>query len=335
MPIRNEGSFISKALAAILAQDYPADKMEVIVVDGMSDDDTRSHVESVQARAANVLLLDNPGRIVPTAMNIGLARATGEIIARVDGHCTIPPDYLKRCVHHLLTHAVDGVGGSVNTVGETWMARVIAAAMSSPFGVGGSAFRTTSGKTMPAETIPFPVFTRSMIELGGPYDEELVRNQDDEYNYRLRKLGARLLLAGDVRTEYYSRSSMKSLWRQYFQYGYWKVRVMQKHPRQMSLRQFIPAAFVTAMLLGLIAALVVPAWTWLLAVVAGAYIFANVSASILTARQQGFSLLPLLPAAYATLHVSYGCGFLVGLVKFRRRWSGRAAAPVRRGVSIA
>ena len=241
------GEFIDQSLGAVLAQDYPRDHLEVIVVDGMSTDVTRVVVSAMLRKDSRVRLLDNPRGIVSTGMNIGIAVATGDVLIRIDGHCIIAPDYVRRCVEHLRRDGVDGVGGPVQTIGRTITGRVIARAMSSKFGVGGSAFRTTTDKTMLSDTVPFPAYRRSTVERAGQFDEELVRNQDDEYNYRLRKLGAKLLLASDVRSDYYSRSTYRSLGSQFFQYGFWKVRVMQKHPLQMSARQFVPIVFVLAL----------------------------------------------------------------------------------------
>jgi len=191
--------------------------------------------------------------------------------------------------------------------------------------VGDSTFRTVSNKTMLVDTIAFPAYTRDIVERVGLFDEELVRNQDDDYNYRLRKIGAKVLLASDVRSRYYSRSSLRSLWRQYFQYGYWKVRVMQKHPRQMRPRQFVPPLFVAALLLSLAAAPFSFIWgAWFAAPVgltAGSYALANFVASVsITVKRRDWPLFWLLPIAFAILHVSFGLGFLVGLVKFRNRW---------------
>jgi glycosyltransferase involved in cell wall biosynthesis len=324
MPVRNEGKFITECLDAVMEQDYPPDRIEVFIVDGMSTDATPDIVRSYQGRRIPLRLLENPGKIVPKGMNVALAVTKGEIIVRVDGHCKIAPDYVRCCVRHIRMDHVDGVGGPVRTMGGSRTARVIALAMSSPFGVGGSAFRTVSDRTMLADTVPFPAYTRSIIERAGPYDEELVRNQDDEYNYRLRKLGAKILLAADVRSEYYSRSSIRSLWRQYYQYGYWKVRVLQKHPRQMKMRQFVPAAFVASLAI----ALATSAW-WGpgmvgLLLIAGSYLAANLCAAFLTARRNSLTGMPLLSLAFATLHVSYGLGSIAGLVKFRDRWRGRS-----------
>ena len=326
MPVRNESGYIKRSLAAVFAQDYPADSFEVIVADGMSSDGTREIVREWQAQRPNLKMIDNHGMIAPTGLNAAIERARGEIIIRVDGHCEIAPDYISKCVEHLQNDEVDGVGGPLETIGETASARVIAEAMSCGFGVGGSAFRAVKGKTMLTDTVAFPAYTRAAIERAGLFDEELVRNQDDEYNYRLRKLGAKILLASDVRARYYSRGDIRSLIRQYFQYGYWKVRVLQKHPRQMSPRQFVPPLFVASLpataLLALIlsfSALGPLAWA-LPAIVCGCYIIANLVASARLAWKIGWPHSFLLPPVFASLHVSYGLGFLLGLIKFAPRW---------------
>lgn len=322
MPVRNEEAFINRSLGSVLAQDYPSDRMEILVVDGMSTDATL-HLVQALAPGQNLRIIENPGKIVPIGMNIAFHQAKGEIIARVDGHCEIAPDYIRQCVLAIQQDGVDGVGGAINTVGESWLAQGIAIAMSSTFGVGNSAFRTARDKTILADTVPFPVYSRATMERAGPYDEEQIRNQDDEYNYRLRKLGAKLLLSNKVHSRYFSRSSFPSLWRQYFGYGFWKVRVFQEHPRQIRLRQFIPPTFV-AMLLGssLLATFFV-AGRILLGFELVAYFLANLSASILTAARCGWKYLPVLPLTYAILHISYGFGFLFGLIKFANRWDLR------------
>jgi glycosyltransferase involved in cell wall biosynthesis len=320
-PVRNESAFIARSVGCALGQDYPRDRFEVIVADGRSTDDTRAIIESLQAAHPNLKLIANPGGIAPTGLNAAIAASRGEVIVRVDGHCEIASDYIRRCVEHLRNDGVDGVGGPIETIGETTTARAIAAAMSSKFGVGGSAFRTVKDRTMLADTVPFPAYTRAIIERAGPFDEELVRNQDDEYNYRLRKLGAKILLAADVRARYYSRSDFRRLFRQYFQYGFWKVRVMQKHPRQMSPRQFIPPLFVAALIGASLLAPFAPFGAAPLAVISCCYLAANLLASALTASSAGWRLMPLLPVAYASLHISYGLGFLVGLARFSARRS--------------
>lgn len=325
MPVRNEAALIERSLGAVLAQDYPPDRMEVIVADGMSTDRTQEIIKSFQSEYPNLRLVDNRGRIAPTGLNAAIAEARGEIIVRVDGHCEIEPDYVRRAVGHLQSGAVDGVGGPIETIGETFIARAIALAMSSRFGVGNSAFRTVSNRNMLTDTVAFPAYKRSIIDDAGPFDEELVRNQDDEYNYRLRKLGAKIMLAADVRSRYYSRSSLRSLWRQYFEYGYWKVRLMQKHPRQMRPRQFVPPVLVTSLLLSVLMIAVLGAGKWIFGLVAGSYLITNVSASAVTARKSSWRAVPILIISFAILHLAYGFGFLVGLVRFLNRWGNHQA----------
>jgi succinoglycan biosynthesis protein ExoA len=281
------------------------------------------------ASDARVTLVDNPGRIAPTALNAALAVARGEMVVRVDGHCEIAPDYVSRCVAHLAAGEADGVGGPLETVGETPIARVIAVAMSSGFGVGGAAFRTRKGWTGLVDTVAFPAYTRAAIDLAGPFDEELVRNQDDEYNYRLRGLGARILLAGDVHSRYHSRGSWGSLWRQYFQYGFWKVRVMQKHPAQMRLRQFAPPAFVASLLVTLTGALVFHEPRLLGCAILASYLLCLAGATVLLASGRPAGVVVRLPLAFAILHVSYGLGFLVGLVRFVARWGDHGTSGYR------
>ena len=325
VPIRNESRYIDRCLESILAQEYPHERLELLIADGMSDDGTREIVTDFirQNPSLSIRMVDNGGRIVATGLNAAMRHAHGEIIVRVDGHCEIASDYIKQCVAHLINDGVDGVGGSMETIGETQLAGTISLAMSSVFGVGDSAFRTVTGKTMLVDSVPFPAYTRAVMERAGLYDEELVRNQDDEYNYRLRKLGAKILLADDVHSRYYSRSSLRSLWRQYYQYGYYKVRVMQKHPLQMRPRQFIPALLVVALLAGLLSSLASPWGFWWFVLILASYLTANLLASILVAQRYGWQHFPRLPFVFSILHFSYGSGFLVGLVKFANRWKDR------------
>jgi succinoglycan biosynthesis protein ExoA len=326
LPIRNEAAFIGRALGSVLAQDYRSDRLEILVADGRSTDDTRAIVQDAATLvpAGRLRLIDNPGRIVSTGLNAALAVAAGDVIVRVDGHCEVPPDFVRRLVGHLTQDGVECVGGLLDTIGETRMARVIAAVMRSPFGVGGSAFRAGAAVPTLTDTVAFPAFTRAAIQRVGPFDEELIRNQDDEYSYRLRRLGGRILLATDVRARYYSRGTLRSLWRQGFQYGYWKVRVLQKHPRQMRPRQFVPALFVASLAFSLGLAAASRAWLPLPVLIIVAYLVAASAASWRAARSDrtggGWDLWPWLPLAFATLHIAYGSGALVGLVAFWRQW---------------
>lgn len=325
MPIRNEVGYIHKSLEAVLQQDYPRDRVEVLVVDGMSDDGTREYLRERMHDDERIRLLDNPRRIVPTALNIALRHARGDIVVRVDGHCEIAPDYVRACVHAIETHGVECVGGPIETVGVGVVGRAIAAAMSSPFGVGTARFRTNPGEQRLVDHLAFGAYRRTAFDLVGTFDEELVRNQDDEFSFRLTRAGGRILLTPEARSRYFGRGTLKGLWRQYFEYGFWKVRVIQKHRRLASWRHLVPLAFVAAVL-GTTALGGVTGSVWWPAAVLLPYAALNLIASVSAAGRAGWGVLAILPPVFATLHVAYGIGFGWGVWAFllsRRR--GRPA----------
>jgi hypothetical protein len=198
--------------------------------------------------------------------------------------------------------------------------------MSSFFGVGGCAFRTIKDRTILVDTIAFPAYRRELVARAGPFDEELIRNQDDEYNYRIRGFGGRILLVSDARSRYFARPSLGKLATQYFQYGFWKVRVMQKHPAQMKTRQFVPPLFVTALLFSALSALLFRWGTVVLETILGLYAAGSLAATFSSHPRLGVRGRLLLPAVYATLHMSYGLGFLNGLIRFADRWGDRGSS---------
>jgi glycosyltransferase involved in cell wall biosynthesis len=320
MPVYNEEAFIGRSLKAILCQSYPKELMEIVVADGMSTDGTRSLIDTMRAGSEiPVKVVDNPKKIAPTGLNCALTVAKGDVVVRVDGHCEIDREYVANCVALLQEKRADGVGGPIETVGETPVARVIALAMSSAFGVGGSSFRTVKDREMYTDTVAFPGYTRRIIEKVGPFNEELVRNQDDEYNFRIRKSGGKILLSPTIQSRYYSRGTFRSLWRQYFQYGFWKVRVMQLHMGQMSLRQFVPFAFVAAIFFLALLSLISPAARYGLVLLTATYLLVTILAAIMTCKKS-VAQMPGVALSFAILHTSYGCGFFAGLVFFIRRW---------------
>lgn len=321
MPIRNEAAFIGRSLGAVLAQDYPHDRMEVLVADGMSTDDTRVIVQQLAARHPDiqVRLIDNPGKIVPAGFNAALAQARGDVIVRVDGHTIIAPDYVRECIAALERSGADNVGGRMVAVGTTALGQAVALATSSRFGVGGARFHYSDREEW-VDTVYMGAWPRRVFEQLGGFDPELVRNQDDEFNYRLRAQGGRILLSPRIRSQYHNRTSLRSLWRQYYQYGFYKVRVLQKHPRQMRLRQFVPPAFVASILGGALLSPLNKRLRALWAPVITAYAVANLMASWRIARKAGRAHLRRLPLVFSILHFSYGLGFLHGLIHFRKRW---------------
>jgi GT2 family glycosyltransferase len=265
---------------------------------------------------SSITLVDNPGKIAPAGMNVGLSRAKGGVIILVSGHCEIAPDYVFRCVEILRTTGADCVGGPIVTIGETWIAQTIALAQSSIFGVGGVVFRSEGAKSGYVDTVAFGAYRREDFSRIGGFDEELVRNQDDEFNFRLIQAGGKIWLDPSIRSIYYSRANLRSLWKQYFEYGLYKVRVIQKRKAVPSWRHLVPAALVLALSAAFSLALVTLQPLWLFAI-AGPYILANLTATLWTVRRD-WRVFPLLPLAFLILHLAYGLGFLSGLWRWRK-----------------
>lgn len=327
MPVHNEALYIEMSLSALLRQNYAVDRMEIIIADGMSTDSTLEIIAGMSATTTiPIVVVENRKKIAPSGLNCALALAKGEIIIRVDGHCEVDPDYVKNCVELLKSGRAEAVGGPIETIGETSKAKAIAIAMSSTFGVGGSAFRTINDREMYTDTVAFPGYTSDIVEKVGLFNEELVRNQDDEYNFRIRKMGGRVLLSPTIRSRYFSRSTFRSLWRQYFQYGYWKVRVLQMHPRQMSFRQFVPFLFVSSIMFCVAISFFTRYGIWALVLVIGVYIIANLIAAVAAAGRLELRTAAIISMSYSAIHFSYGLGFLYGLVFFANRWSRKGTA---------
>jgi len=316
LPVRREGREFAATLTRVLDQDYPA-LVEVLVVDGMSDDETREVVARFAAGDPRVKLLDNPGRIVPTAMNVGIRAASGSVIVRVDGHTRIRPDYVSRCVAALVASGADCVGGRMDAVSDSFIGRAVAAATSGPFGVGNSHFHYSETPRF-TETVYLGTWPKETLVCAGGFDEEMVRDQDDELNYRLRKAGGTVWLDPSIRSEYTPRGSLLKLWSQYRQYGLWKVRVFQKHPSMMRARHFAPSLLVVAALVSVALALTVPWGLWVLVAGAATYLTAAAIAALRTPAGSGERLA--MPLVFATIHGAYGVGFLTGLVRFFPRW---------------
>jgi succinoglycan biosynthesis protein ExoA len=319
MPLLNEEVYIQRCLDSLLAQDYPREKMEIIVVDGMSDDGTRKIIRSAQQNNTHIFLIDNPSKIVPVGLNLAIRRARGEFIIRIDGHTFIAPDYVRNCVNELQRSGADNVGGKMSAEGETFFGEVVAIATSSPFGVGGARFHYSNQEEW-VDTVYLGAWRKKVFLLAGLFDEELVRNQDDEFNYRLRALGGKILLSPRIKSTYIVRGSPKKLCHQYFQYGLWKVRVMQKHIWQMRIGHFVPLGFVVGGIGLLLVSLVYSPARIIFGIYTGLYLIANLCATVWLTTRYGWKYIFVLPFVFAILHLAYGLGFLTGLFRFARRW---------------
>jgi len=314
-PVRNEEKYIAKCLTSLVRQDYDSQQYEILVVDGMSTDRTRDIIKEFEKKYENIKLFDNPNKTVPYALNIGLKHAKGSIIIRVDGHAVIEKDYLYQCVKYLQQTKADCVGGYIESINDAKIGKAIALAMSSSFGVGNARFRTSTKEGF-VDTVAFGAYRREVFQKIGNFDEELVRNQDDEFNYRLRKYGGRIYMTSKIKAYYYPRSNIIKLWKQYFQYGMWKVRVMQKHFEVMQLRQFVPLIFLLTILGNLLLGIFIRPLLWGLLFINTIYITISLYISLKISLTHGLRYFILLPLIFAVLHFSYGLGFLWGIIKF-------------------
>jgi succinoglycan biosynthesis protein ExoA len=314
VPVRNEARYIEQCLANLMRQSGQYRLYEIIIADGHSTDATAEIVARIAARDPRVQLIANPKQFVSGGLNLAIAQARGEIIIRADAHTEYAEDYVETCVRELLRTGADNVGGPALTRARSYFQHVNSAAYHSWFAVGGARFHDPhfSGEV---DTVPYGCWWKHRLVQLGLFDEELVRNQDDELNLRIVRSGGRVWQSSSIRSWYYPRATPLALYKQYYQYGYWKVRVIRKHRLPASPRHLIPAtAVVIATLLLLLAPFQKMALVTLL-LLGGAYLSLSVVAAIGAARRaRRWLLLPVLPFAFFLYHAGYGLGFCRALL---------------------
>jgi glycosyltransferase involved in cell wall biosynthesis len=247
VPCRNEREHIHACLRSILGQDLEPEECEIIVADGMSDDGTRDILQQLAAEDPRLHVIDNPGRIVSTGLNTAIRVARGAVIIRMDAHTEYAADYVRQCLAVLRETGADNVGGPARTKSMGALQAAICTAYHSPFAVGGARFHKGAYEGY-VDTVPYGCWPRQIFDQIGLFDEELIRNQDDEFNLRLIRRGGKIWQSPRIKSWYRPRSSLRCLFRQYMQYGYWKVRVIQKHRRPAAVRHLVPGSFVLAVI---------------------------------------------------------------------------------------
>ena len=318
IPCRNEHETIERCLDSLVASDYPPDRLEVLVVDGLSTDGTRAIVTRYQASHPNVHLLDNSRRTQQAALNIGVRAAAGEVIVRMDAHCRFSPGHITECVRHLLERGADNVGGRLVTVPrrDTLIGRAIAIAMSERFGVGASRFRLASGNdTEPrwVDTVPYSCYRRDVFDRIGLFNEDLDRSEDAEFHGRMRAGGCKTLLIPSLVSHYYARSDYRSFAAHAVDNGWWAILPTKYTGRLVvSGRHLTPLCFVLSLIiLGSLAPFSAGV-RLVLAAITSMYLMASVLVSLSIAwRERRIAFLWTMPVIFLTLHLGYGLGSLV------------------------
>ena len=316
IPCRNEEKYILRCVESLLNSEYPKNKFDIYICDGFSEDNTRKIVKELAINNSNIHLLDNPQRTTPYALNIGLKASSTEVKIILGAHAEVYSDFLKENINTLYANPdAHCVGGIIENIYEDKISKIIGMAMSSSFGVGNAHFRTGM-KEGYVDTVAFGAYRSKVFDKVGYFDEDLTRNQDDEFNYRLIKNNLKIYLNNKIKSRYYVRGSFKKLVKQYKQYGYWKVYVNKKHKTVTTLRQTIPllfflfiCSFIPVIQLDNIGIITKTYFIIFLIYLVLGFLFSF--------KKAGLSKdILLVFYAFLLLHLSYGCGYFIGIIDF-------------------
>lgn len=323
IPCRNELGYVRPMLDSVLANDYPRDRIEILIVDGMSDDGTRAVLAEYAARHPVIRVLDNPQRTTPHALNLAIAHSRGDIVMRMDAHATYPPNYVADLVAGMERSGADAAGASWQTRpgADTTMARAIAAALAHPFGIGNARYRLGTDRLRDVDTLQCAAYRRAVFERLGLFDEDLLRSQDSEFTFRLLRAGGRAVLVPGVVVNYYTRESLRKVWRMFMQYGYFKPLVALKVGAVMTARQVVPTLFLIGVGLTTLLAPVSGVARALAVLLWGAYLAADLLAAATVARGHGARVGLAAMLVFPVIHLAFGIAYLRGTVDFvlRRR----------------
>ncbi len=313
IPCRNERDHIEECVRTILAQEPPPGGFEIIIADGMSDDGTKDVLERLKVENPRLRVIDNPGKTAAAGLNSAIGIAQGHIIIRMDAHTKYAPDYVRQCVVALEETAADNVGGPWVAEGRGLIGQAIAAAFQSPFSVGRARGHNPvyEGEL---DTVYLGCWRREVFDRIGLFDEQLVRSEDDELNLRLSRAGGKIWQSPKIKSWYTPRDSLRHLFRQCVQDGYWKVWVIQKHRLPASVRHLVPGGFLLSLVVLPVAGLWWPVAMQCWLALLGLYLAINIGAALLTAKTRGWSFFPILPAVFSCYHFGYGYGFLRGMI---------------------
>lgn len=325
-PVYNEEKYISACIDSVLCQDYPCEDMEILFIDGMSKDHTRDIIKGYHKKYSFIKLVDNPQKIVPVALNIGIRLASAEVIIRLDAHAIYPNNYFSTLVKHLKELKADNVGGVCETLpaNKKMKSKAIAAALSNPFGMGNSYFRIGTSQTRKVDTVPFGCFNKEIFKRIGLFDEELIRNQDDEFNGRIIKNKGEIYLIPTIVISYFGRDTLRKVAKMFYQYGLFKPLVNKKLGSPATMRQFFPLLFLIGLVIGAFLScfsnFIAYVYTFvLLLYLILSFIFSGKECI----KRKDWRLFFILPIIFFLIHISYGWGYLKGIYKvlFRKSFS--------------
>jgi len=317
IPCRNEKNFIAKCLDSIITQDYSKDNLEILVIDGMSEDGTREVIKEHVKKYSFVKILDNVKKFTPSALNIGMKAAQGEIIVRMDAHAGYEKDYISKCVSHLIESGADNVGGAIKTLPakNTLEARAIAFCLSSSFGAA-SDFRVGSQEVKSVDTVFGGCFKKEIFQRVGLFNENLRRSQDLEFNLRIKKAGGKILLFPDIIVSYYPQATFENFFKHNLEDGIWSVYPLKFIKTKFKLRHYLPLIFVAVLapsfILGVFSGFFA---TIFFLTLFSYFLVASYFSFKIAIKENDFKFLFLMPIAFFCRHFGYGLGSIKGLVK--------------------
>jgi succinoglycan biosynthesis protein ExoA len=313
MPAFNEERFIEACIRSVQAQDYPRDRIEILVADGRSEDRTREILGELSADDPRIRVIDNPERLQAAGLNRMIREARGDVVVRMDVHCEYAPSYVRTCVETLERTGADNVGGAQRAKAKTAFQRALCAALTSPLGVGGASYRDASREGF-VDTVFLGAFRKRVFEAIGLYDPKAITNEDAELNQRLLESGGKIYLSRDIEVHYYPRDSYKTLAKQYYKYGRGRARTLLKLGRFPTLRPLIPFLMVVG---GATLLVVPPLWP-LAGPALAAYALATGAEAVRIGRSLGAGGIATAWGIFPTLHVAHGVGFAAGLIRYLR-----------------
>jgi glycosyltransferase involved in cell wall biosynthesis len=314
---RNEEKHIMKCLYSLIQQNYPKENFEIIITDGMSTDSTKKIIENF--RISNlyhqIIILNNPKKFNSFGFNLGIKKAKGKTIIILGSHSFIDKNFIAKNVEYLQKIDADCAGGPIETIGESFIGKVISLVLSSPFGVGGAKFRY-SQKEGYVDTVAYGAYKREVFDKIGLFDERLIRNHDIEFNTRLTKNGGKIFMTPKIKSYYHCPDSLIRFVGQGFSNGLWNIYTQKLVPGSLKLRHFVPLFFVVGLLGSYLISLINSIEIYILYLIIFLYIIASLFFSFKTAKKNGFKYFPLLPFFFFILHVSYGFGSLWGILTY-------------------